>query len=630
MAEPVTDEHHQSKPARRKRKVKKTEEGFSLKLPDGSVQPFPRERFLEFLKHLRIQSRDYGLVPFKLLGSQKYVLDEICAGLKAGRTTFVILKNRQAGISTLLLALDLFWGMENEGLLGVFATHEEQSREQFRNQIKLFLQTIPDGFKIPDETENKNMIVLQNTSLFRYLVAGTRGTTNKMGRSGGCNYLHATEVAFWGSADDLSALNQTLSKIYPHRLYVYETTANGFNFFQEMWEIAKESKAQHAIFVGWWRDERNEFSKDHPLFKAYMPQGAQTSLNQEEQAMVRAVREKYGVQLTAGQMAWYRNHLETNCNNDIHQMRQENPATEEEAFVATGSQFFTNEALTAMMRDAKQHQCLPFVFRLTKEAGDTMVMNSTIAKAELKIWEEPSPWGRYVLGIDSAYGSSDDCDNSIISVGRGYADCVVQVAEYSSAVVQPYQLAWVLAYLAGLYADVMVVLELNGAGHAVYGELKRLRTNMRGVATSGELELKNCLRHMKEFLYRREDSLGGALMKQWVTSPNTKPLLMERYKTSFETGRVRIRSMQALEEHRRIVRDEGRIAASGRSHDDRVIGAALMHMGWDSWIRPAMTAQGKTFAKEMQVERQGGPDIANTLVEKFMSMRGIKVGDVGE
>ena len=59
---------------------------------DGAVEEFPRERFLKFCAALRIQSRDEGLTPFKLLGSQIYILDEICKGLAEGISTFVILK----------------------------------------------------------------------------------------------------------------------------------------------------------------------------------------------------------------------------------------------------------------------------------------------------------------------------------------------------------------------------------------------------------------------------------------------------------------------------------------------------------------------------------------------------------
>ncbi len=112
------------------------------------------------------------------MGSQKYVLEEIVEGMARGITIFVILKSRQLGISTLFLALDLFWAFEHWGTLGVFATHDEGSRDQFRNQIEVFLTGLPKSHKIPYNVNNRLMLVLDAPclSIFRYLVAGTRTT----------------------------------------------------------------------------------------------------------------------------------------------------------------------------------------------------------------------------------------------------------------------------------------------------------------------------------------------------------------------------------------------------------------------------------------------------------------------
>ena len=289
---------------------------------DGRVQPFPRERFLEFCGALKIQSKDIGLTPFEMLGSQIYILDEICAGLGQGVTTFVILKSRNLGASTFFLALDMFWAFEHAGMLGVFVTHEEAARDQFRNQIDLFLETLPRGYKVAQNKNNAKMLVLKNASLFRYLVAGQRSQSNKLGRSGGVNFAHCTEVAFWGSADDLSSLNQTFSELYPHRCYFFESTANGFNHFESMWQVALTSPAQRAVFVGWWRDERNEFAETHPLYQLYMPDGVNTDLNDREREGVREVWQRYQFRITAGQIAWYRYHLETKCGGDQQRYRR--------------------------------------------------------------------------------------------------------------------------------------------------------------------------------------------------------------------------------------------------------------------------------------------------------------------
>src|SRR6516162_5487125 len=101
-------------------------------LPKLKLAPFPRARFLTWCKSLKIQTKDFGLAPFKLLGTQTYVLDEICNGLDDGISTFVILKARQLGMSTFFIALDLFWAFEYAGLSGAFATHSDQSKGLFR------------------------------------------------------------------------------------------------------------------------------------------------------------------------------------------------------------------------------------------------------------------------------------------------------------------------------------------------------------------------------------------------------------------------------------------------------------------------------------------------------------------
>ena len=61
-----------------------------FELRSSAVAPFPRAKFIAFLKQLKVQSKDYGLVPFKLLGSQKYLLDEICHALEQGITVIYI------------------------------------------------------------------------------------------------------------------------------------------------------------------------------------------------------------------------------------------------------------------------------------------------------------------------------------------------------------------------------------------------------------------------------------------------------------------------------------------------------------------------------------------------------------
>lgn len=600
--------------------------------PDGSVEPFPRARFLEFIRVLKIQSRDEGLTNFQLLGSQLYVLDEICAGITEGVTTFVVLKARQLGITTFMLALDLFWAFEHDGLMGAFITHDEASREQFRNQIELFLEMLPKSHRVDAQKSNSKMLVLRNGSFFRYLVAGLRAGNNNMGRSGSANFFHSTETAFYGSPDNITAFNQSTSQNYAHRLYVYESTANGFNHYSDMWETAQSSPAQRAIFVGWWRNELFEFGSAHPLFQKYMPQGLRTPLNGVERRRVKLVKERYGFEITAGQIAWYRWNLETNCNKDQSQADQELPWVAEDAFVATGAAFFSNESLTDQMRRATKMVCQPFIFRLTNNWYEVEIINTPISNCTLKIWEQPSAYGTYVMGCDPAYGSSPEADHCVISIFRCYADKLVQVAEYCSVSTSTYQCAWVIAYLGGLYGDIMLNLEITGPGLSVFQELTVLKQNLSQMPATGEhSDWRNCLSKMREFLYHRADSLGGGLVRHWKTTFETKQQIMFRLRDMLDLSTIEIRSLAALEELRKTVITEGSIEAFGRGKDDRVMAAALANWAWEMWVRPSMKANGRTFEREQNnAVTSGERNVGRVLFEKFLKDRNIKVKDRAE
>lgn len=570
---------------------------------------------MAFCEKLLIQSKDSGLVRFEMLESQRYILDEICAGIDEGVCRFVILKSRQLGASTFFLALDLFWAFEHAGMNGVFVTHDEGARDQFRNQLEVFLGALPSSHKIAHKGHNARMLILENLSTFRYLVAGTRATTNKLGRSGGCNYCHATEVAFYGSEDDLTALEQSFTEVNPHRLYIFETTANGFNFFEEMWRIAEDSPAQRAIFVGWWRDERNEFGVNHPMYPHYMPQGVRTPLNERERRGIREVKEKYGFDITAGQIAWYRYHLENKCKGDGSQMDQEQPWVPDDAFIASGQNFLDSPTLTGLAREAEKFKCSPFQFRITDNFIETSIFHTNSPRtAELKIWEPPVKGAKYVIGADPIFGSSDNRDNGVITVGRCYADCVVQVAEYVSPSISTLQYAWVLSYLGGLYGDTLLVLEITGPGGVVYQEMKQLKQKLASLSPGSDMGMKNCLRHMKDFLYTRADSLSGGVMLQWKSNAELRKQLLFKFRDGITAKRLRVRSMHLIEEMRHLHIDEGYVEVPSGKCDDRVFGAAFMYWGWDTRIRGRLARmQGMNIADQQKFEDMGGNP--NKLIE---------------
>jgi hypothetical protein len=588
--------------------------------PPAHVAPFPRDRFLKFLSMLKIQTKDFGMVPIQLLGTQTYVLDEMCAAIERGMTTFFI-------------ALDLFWAFEHRGLLGSFVTHTDQAKAMFRNVIKVFFANLPKTHKIKWDLENREMIVLKNSSVLQYLVAGTKEKfKGGLGRSSANNFLHKTEVAYWGSPDDLSEISATLSSIYPHRLNIEETTANGFNFWEERWRDGKDDPTICCIFVGWWRHDHYRIADEHPWFLVYMPKGHATPLTRLERHRVIEVRKRYGAEITHNQIAWYRHHLESEVGGDQAKMDEQFPWLEDDAFVATGSQFFIAQSLTEAAKRARSIPFKPFKYEMGDHWSETQVVSTRDQRrAELRVWEEANPNGHYVIGCDPAYGSSEEADRAVIHVARCFSDRIVQVAEFVSPTISTYQCAWALCHLAGYYRNVMVNLEINGPGDAVFNEINQLRRDTASMVDRSEAkayDLRYVLTMMRHFLYSRSDSMTQSLAYQWRTSGNNKPPMLSSFKDSFELHRFVINSMPLIDEMKTIVIDGGAIEAEKGKKDDRVMAAALAHEAWRRWVRPRLVGLGLTFQEAYKEEHGQGRTQAERMAINYL--RAMNIGVPGQ
>ena len=111
---------------------------------------FDIARFRIFCANLRIEARELGLINLShLLGTQEYVITEIAKGLEDDQHFFVILKGRQLGVSTISLALDLYWLFIHPGLQGSLTTHDEESRDMFRSTLTMYMEGLPKEWKIP-------------------------------------------------------------------------------------------------------------------------------------------------------------------------------------------------------------------------------------------------------------------------------------------------------------------------------------------------------------------------------------------------------------------------------------------------------------------------------------------------
>lgn len=603
----------------------------------GKVAPFPRAKFEKFLTHVKIRSRDYrGRIKFVYLGTQKYIIDGICAALERGVTTIVILKGRQIGASTILYLLDLFWAFEHEALLGTFVLHEDDALAKWRENIEVTLDSMPLFVKVRGKKKrfrprvkkhNRDILSFGNDSSFSYLVAGT--SENKgggIGRSQAFNFVHATECAMYGNEEDVRTFKSSISDMYEHRLQVWESTANGFNHFHDMVQDAKTSPTMYFMFVGWWRDERKQFHVNDPRFEHY----GTDRLSKLELGRVRAVKEMYGVTISMQQIAWYRWKLKDEFQNDQTDMDQEFPFTEDEAFQSGETVYYSAPVLNDVTREARRYPLQAFKYKLSQLWEDIEVIGPiNDSRAELKVWEHASKFGVYIVSSDPAYGSSDKADNAVIQVWRAYAECIVQVAEFANRERSEHQLAWIFSHLAGFYGrkEVNTILEINGAGKSVLAEINHIRARVQEFPQGGDLgSLRNCFGNMRTFLYGRPDNVAQEFNSiHWVTTEDNKRMIMAGLKTGVELSRVHPRSLALIDEFRTLVNIEGSIEAGSGKNDDRVMCAALAYEYWRKWLWGRLRGEGLTRARSAQIEDNGGENSFERVVINYLKTCNIQV-----
>jgi hypothetical protein len=548
------------------------------------MSAFNLKHFYNFCNQLKIETKEQGLRKMDhLLGTQTYVMNEIAQGLKDGIHFFVILKGRQLGITTISLALDLYWHYINAGLNGTLVTDTEENRDMFRGTLGAYMDGLPKEYKIPILAHNRNSLSLKNRSRIFYQVAGLRAK-GSLGRGKGITFLHGTETSSWGDEEGLASLISSLAETNPKRLYIFESTARGFNMFHDMYTTAKRARTQKAIFCGWWRNELYMADPESNVYKTYWD----GRLTVEEKEWTREVKKLYNFEINSRQIAWWRWKMEEGVKDDAL-MYQEFPPTEDYAFIMTGTSFFSNARCTDAVKALKKKTPEYYRYSFGANFQDTQVIKSNERLATLKVWEQPIDTAYYVIGADPAYGSSDWADRFCIQINRCYADGMEQVASFATSELNTYQFAWVIAHLAGAYKNSTLNLEVNGPGQAVINELRNLKRQAASMGTALGKDLLDVYGNMQNYIWRRNDTLGGVSNSiGWLTTAATKERMLTYFKDYFERNMLDIWDMDTIEEMKTVVREDGGIAASGRNKDDRVIAMALACAAFAEQVQPRL------------------------------------------
>jgi hypothetical protein len=580
-----------------------------------------REGIYDLLGAVEIDTKEEGRCHVEPWLSQRMVIDTIANGLDNDVHTFCVLKCRQVAITTVASVIELFWALANPGTQGAIIADRTDNLERLRRIFASLLETLPPEWRGPEHqiiTNNRNGMVFANRSVIDLMAAANNPD---LGASRALNMLHATECGTWKSLAGVESLKASLAQLNPNRLYIYESIANGFNWWYHYCMQAKQDRHMRFVFCGYWSNPTYSIPRDHPDYLTYWD----GHLTDEEIKKARLVRGEYGVTVTPEQIAWWRRESEYRAE---EYMLRHFPWHEKECFIASGSHFFpaarTLEIGEALASGAP-YKGYKYIF-------DERFLSSRIEQtrdtdeANLRVWEPPVAGGVYTIGIDPSGGGGGEADDHAIEVLRCYADRVVQVAEFQSNKPVTYQLAWVLAHLAGAYRDHMANLEITGIGAAVMPEVR----NLRQLAERGLIQgnpssdkITDIIGNVRWFLYSRVDTLGGAgNVVNWKTNADNKSMIYSELRDSLMLRRLEIRSLRLIQQMQAIVDDEGYISAGPDTgeNDDLVSALVLAHHAWIKWKRDGLLARNYTWESVHQRPPDKPEDVLMRVFSRHFQM----------
>ena len=592
------------------------------------------ETFVEDLriKSKEINSNDQRGSKLEMWDSQRRFLKEVGQGLDDGIHRFNILKSRQLGITTISLAIDVFWLAVHENIIGCLVTDTEKNREANRALIQHYVESFPEdyfGEKFAITGNNRSMMTFSNGCRLDLLVAGVRKKPIAWGQGQGYSFCHSTETGNYGDPEGLKSLEEGFAQENPDRLYIFESTANGFNHWRTRYYAGLEDTYnQRSVFIGWWAGDTNKLARSDPRFLQY----GREKPDNEEREKIRAVAKQYQHTVTQEQLAWIR-WKEHAAGSEQDLFLQNQPWTAEEAFVSTGYSFFATRTIGEDLKRLDDER-RPYKGYRYHVDGDffTFSMEELEAKqenvrfVELKVWDEPDPVGRYVIGFDPAYGRTNHGDYHVISVWRCFADRMVQVAEYRCKDVEAKHASWVLFHLCAAYGDCMANVELNGPGRLVMTEFNHLRELLAAEMNKEKVKdrnWENAALQARWFLYKKVDSSGGGYALNFEASWRTSKELMYAMRGAYVSGEIEIWSRVLLQEMQNVVVVDDHIGAPESQNedmkDDSVFAASLAIRAWTEWVRREMLVNGQTYEVVMNGGNQK-PDEqrVNGIVRRFL------------
>lgn len=539
---------------------------------------------LEFV----IVDKKKAVVPFFLNDVQRDFIKRLNRAIEEfeeGRRNeigFLILKGRQQGFTSLITAYQLAASILHKNFEGfTLADVESNAQTIFENKAKYPHSQLPPILKPTEKFNNRKELRFSRINSAWAVATATKN----VGRSRTINFFHGSEAAFWQvpMGQMQAAMKPALT---PDCIIIYETTANGFNDFKEMWD----SGTYINCFYEWWRSKEYrhgfENAEKEKEFDELVKNGKDWIADR-----LRWLKEKG---LKKEQLYWYYNTYQGMA--DKETIKQEYPCTPEEAFLMSGRPVFNIENIIkriAHLREKykeKPYKEGYFKFEWENPKNEDKIINSSIEFIEsseknwIRIYEEPEEGTPYVLGGDTKGEGSDFYTGTVINNITGNRAATFHK---NLSISNPYTHQM---YCMGSYFNrALIGIEIN--------------------FNTGPIEELQRLNYPRQFVRRKFDEYTKKTEPRygWKTDGTSRPLIIDRYAMLIFEHPELINDIPTLEEAMTFIYDEkGRPDAMAGKHDDLLFSDMIAEQ-----IREQQSRKNEKDVKKMKYTKEMWEDYRN-------------------
>ena len=485
-------------------------------------------------KFYKIKTKDGKLVPFKFNNAQNEFYDIIKSNYNKRPGRYIVLKARQLGISTFTEAFIFNRTTCQFYSDAIIVAHQREAATKIYEMTKIFYDQLPDKLKPKRKYSNAKMLSFDDPEGGLGMKSSIRvSVANDAARGSTYRYAHLSELAFWQNPEQaMLAIMQAIPD-EDDTVVIIESTANGFNYFYELWDKAVKGLNDFIPVFFPWHSEPN-YRKKYSGFE----------LNDYE----KEIKKLYN--LHDDQLEWRRWCIANNCNGDEELFRQEYPCTPEEAFITSGSNVFNTQIVLQRLKEITPPiKKGYFVY----DYDGLRIYNIRWVddeKGYISIYKEPT--GDYTVLSGDTAGEGEDFFASHV-LDRDGVQMAVLHNQFDEDLYTKQQ------YCLGMWYRSLIGIEVNYSTYPTM-ELQRLGyPNMYIRETYDSILID----HQEKFGFK--------------TTSLTRPIIIGNLVEIMREHIDKINDRKTLEEALSFVKIKGKPQASEGTHDDLIMSLAIAY-----------------------------------------------------